>query len=276
MSTRFSSLFNDDGGNGPGEAYSAIGGVLLTACRVATAAALPACTPAGTGVGHTLTGNAVGILTVDGVNLVLNDRLVVKDQVGADDNGIYKVTTAGTAGVAFVITRATDFDALSASEIALGARVSVTAGTVNAGTTWVLTTAPATLDTNNLAFTQGVGGDATLYTDAVTLWAPHDPGKNVYIDLSVTETYSLTGSFTIQVATGSVDEKDADTLPWRTYTAISVSTSSPFTVSAGVISVSGTGADFVELKNMCAGWLRVKWTGILGEGTARVRITTKA
>src|SRR3972149_3276601 len=79
-------------------------------CRCATAAALPAVTAAGSGVGKTLTADAVGVLTVDGIATFLNDRILVKNQVTGANNGIYLCTTEGTAGVAFVLTRATDFD----------------------------------------------------------------------------------------------------------------------------------------------------------------------
>jgi len=126
--------------------------------RVATAAALPACTASGSGVGKTLTGNAVGVLTVDGVATVLNNRILVKDQVASADNGIYKVTTEGTAGVAFVLTRATDAD--SDAEVTGGMFCFVTEGTANADQGFVLTTNdPITVDTTSLAFSQfsGVG-----------------------------------------------------------------------------------------------------------------------
>src|SRR5688500_10866991 len=95
------------------------------AVLVATAAALPANTAAGAGVGATLTADAVGILTVDGVALALNDRVfVLPAHAGANDRaGIYALTTEGTAGVAFILTRATDFDAASAGEIAKGAAI---------------------------------------------------------------------------------------------------------------------------------------------------------
>jgi len=53
---------------------------LKASCRVATAEALPSCTASGSGVGKTLTGDSVGVLTVDGVATVLNDRILVKDQ----------------------------------------------------------------------------------------------------------------------------------------------------------------------------------------------------
>src|SRR3954469_12517197 len=58
-------------------------------CRLATAAALPACTAAGTGIGKTLTGNANGALSVDGTAVAVGNRILVKDQVAGADNGIY-------------------------------------------------------------------------------------------------------------------------------------------------------------------------------------------
>ena len=125
--------------------------------RVATTAALPAYTAAGTGVGKTLTANAVGVLTVDGVATVLNNRILVKDQSASHaDHGIYKVTTEGTAGVAFVLTRAIDFD--QAAEVTAGAFTFVAEGTTNADSGWVLTTNDAiVVDTTTLAFSQFSG-----------------------------------------------------------------------------------------------------------------------
>jgi len=124
---------------------------LKESCELATAAALPACTPAGAGVGKTLTANAVGILTVDGVATVLNDRILVKDQAAGADNGIYKVTTEGTAGVAFILTRATDADL----EITAGLFTFIEKGTANVDEGWILTTNdPITVDTTALVFSQ--------------------------------------------------------------------------------------------------------------------------
>lgn len=119
--------------------------------RVATTAALPTVTASGTGVGKTLTASAVGVLTVDGVATVLNDRILVKNQATGADNGIYKVTTEGTAGVAFVLTRATDAD--QDAEVTAGLVVPVAAGTVNADIQFMLTTNDTiTVDTTSLTF----------------------------------------------------------------------------------------------------------------------------
>jgi len=131
--------------------------------KVATAAALPACTAGGSGVGKTLTGNAVGVLTVDGVDTVLNDRILVKNQATGADNGIYKVTTEGTASVAFVLTRAIDAD--ENEEVTPGMWLVAEEGTANTDTGWLLTTnAPITVDTTVLVLTQFPSGAATTFT----------------------------------------------------------------------------------------------------------------
>lgn len=122
-------------------------------CRVATADVLPACTPSGTGTGKTLTAASVGVLTVDGVATVVNNRILVKNQASGDDNGIYKVTTEGTAGVAFILTRAIDFD--TDAKVTGGAFAFVTEGTANGDKGFILTTNDTiTVDTTSLSFSQ--------------------------------------------------------------------------------------------------------------------------
>jgi len=140
---------------------------LKDSSRVATAAALPACTPAGSGIGKTLTATAVGILTVDGVATVLNNRILVKNQVAGADNGIYKVTTEGTAGVAFVLTRATDFD--QDAEVTSGAFTFAEEGTVGENNGYALTTNdPITVDTTALVFSQFSGAGQIIAGTGMT------------------------------------------------------------------------------------------------------------
>ncbi len=123
--------------------------------RFATAAPLGACTAAGTGVGKTLTQNAAAIENIDGTAVLKGDRILVKNQVVDKNNGIYTVTTVGTALVKQVLTRAEDAD--SDAEVKCGLTVNVTAGSTNAGTRWVLTTAnPIVLDTDALTFSAEV------------------------------------------------------------------------------------------------------------------------
>jgi hypothetical protein len=172
---------------------------LKDACRVATDAALPANTAAGSGVGKTLTADAVGILTVDGVNTVLGDRILVKDEsAGADvDHGIYEVTTEGTAGVAFVLTRATDFDGSPAGEVVKGAFTFIQEGTANDKTGWaVLTDDPITVDTTAIEFTQFQGLPQFIGGDGIDI-----TGDTISVDLATNPGLEFaTGELRVDVA----------------------------------------------------------------------------
>lgn len=138
------------------------------AVRLATAAALAAVTYANgsSGVGATLTANAVGALSIDGVAVALNDRLLIKDQAAPAQNGVYKVTTLGTGGVAFVLTRVTDMDV--AAEYP-GAFVFAQEGSTNADSGWVCTTdAPITVGTTAITFVQFSGAGQITAGAALT------------------------------------------------------------------------------------------------------------
>lgn len=75
-----------------------------------------------------------GAQTIDGVVLTVGDRVLVKDQTAAAQNGIYLVAAQGW-------TRATD--AGDGTKLSSGARVSVEEGAINAGKVWYLATAGA-------------------------------------------------------------------------------------------------------------------------------------
>jgi len=139
--------------------------------HAATTAALAASTynNGSSGVGATLTANANGALAAqDGVTLTVNERLLVKNQAAAAQNGIYVLTTVGTAGAPFVLTRAGDMDGSPASEIP-GAFAFVEEGTVNADNGFVCTTnAPVTMGTTAINFTQFSGAGAITAGDGLS------------------------------------------------------------------------------------------------------------
>ena len=85
----------------------------------------------------TITASSNGAIGIDGQNLSLNDRLLVKNQSNAFENGIYTVTTVGSGAAPFVITRSTDTD--TAAEITGGTFVFVEQGSVNADNGFVFT-----------------------------------------------------------------------------------------------------------------------------------------
>lgn len=100
-----------------------------------------------------------GTQTVDTVSLVANDRVLVKNQTSANQNGIY-IVQAGSW------VRATDADT---EDDLRGATVFVEEGG-QAGTAWTLTTdAPITVDTTDLDFVQFGGGEVYTAGDGLTL-----------------------------------------------------------------------------------------------------------
>jgi len=126
----------------------------------ASTAALPAYiyNNGASGVGATITAVAFGALSFGGGSPTATQRLLVKDEVGGNQayNGIYVVTSAGSAGSPFVLTRATDYDTSGAgtNEIDAGDYVLVLSGT-NASTAWVQQTPlPITVGTTALVFVQ--------------------------------------------------------------------------------------------------------------------------
>ncbi len=88
------------------------------------------------GVGATLTAGSAGVLTIDGQATALGDRILVKNQASTVQNGIYSVTTAGTAGIPYVLTRITGYD--SGAEITGAPAIQIGAGAANGFTSWIM------------------------------------------------------------------------------------------------------------------------------------------
>ena len=134
-------------------------------CRLATASALAASTY-NNGAG-TLTADANGALSVDGVSVTVNDRILVKDQSSSVQNGIYKVTATGGPSAAFVLTRSPDAD--TASELTGGTFFFVEEGTANADNGYVAThNGTPTFGSTNITFAQFSGAGQISAGDALT------------------------------------------------------------------------------------------------------------
>ena len=104
----------------------------------------------------TITAGSNGALSIDGATPTANDRILLKDQTTATQNGLYTVTTVGSGSAAYVLTRTPDADA--ASEITGGAFVFVEAGSANADNGYVFThNGTPTLGTTNITVEQFSG-----------------------------------------------------------------------------------------------------------------------
>lgn len=95
-----------------------------------------------------------GAQTIDGVSIIAGNRVLVKNQTTAANNGIYVAASGAWS-------RSTDADA--SIEVTSGMFTFIEEGTLYTSTGWVLTTAnPITLGTTSLSFSQF--SDATAWT----------------------------------------------------------------------------------------------------------------
>lgn len=109
-----------------------------------------------------------GLQNIDGGTGVAGQRILVKNQSTASQNGIYEQQVGSW-------TRTSDFD--GTDEVEPGSTIPVLYGTANAATAWILTTAaPVIVGTTNLTFVKLAGtagipslsGEATAGIDGVT------------------------------------------------------------------------------------------------------------
>lgn len=111
-----------------------------------------------------------GTQTIDGVGVQAGDRVLVKDQSSAPENGIY-VAAAGAW------SRAADMDA--GTEFA-GAALFVMEGTAQADTAWVCTNdGSVNVGTTDVAFVQFAGNGSVVGGDGISV-----TGKTVAVDLA--------------------------------------------------------------------------------------------
>jgi hypothetical protein len=136
--------------------------------RVATNAPLPT----NTRTGNVITASADGALpAIDtSVTLVATNRLLVKNEVTAANNGTYTVTAVGDSTHPFILTRTTDAD--TSAKVTAGLNCIATEG-ANAPRGWVLTTVdPITLNSTALAFANtspaNITGNAATATKLLT------------------------------------------------------------------------------------------------------------
>lgn len=111
------------------------------------------------GIGATLTNlGTLVAFSVDGYTANVNDRILIKNQTSGLQNGVYTVSVIGSGSIAWILTRASDYDQSIPGEVAAGDFVFVGNGTVNASTAWVQTTGGTIIiGTTAINFTQVAG-----------------------------------------------------------------------------------------------------------------------
>jgi hypothetical protein len=95
-------------------------------------------TQVGGGIGDFFTVTATGAFTLDGIAInTIGQRVLLKDQSTASQNGVYTATVVGAVAVSPVFTRALDYDV--PSDVNNTGTIPVQSGTVNTTTSWLLT-----------------------------------------------------------------------------------------------------------------------------------------
>lgn len=127
---------------------------ILAAAYAGTTGNLNAIYDNGTaGVGATLTNNgALAAFSTDGVSPPLNSRILVKNQTSAVQNGVYTLTTVGSGAVAWVLTRATDYD--EPSEINPGDFIIINFGSTLTHSSWIETATVTNIGADNIDWSQ--------------------------------------------------------------------------------------------------------------------------
>lgn len=134
------------------------------------------------GVGATLTiatsSNWTSI-KIDNQTLNIGDRILIKNQSSALQNGIYTVTSVGAVGniASFIFTRASNYDSIT--EIKQGGIAYVLNGSTNANSVWVESQNVSSIGSSSINFSQSatsnideyiwsisnVNGSSTLFVD---------------------------------------------------------------------------------------------------------------
>lgn len=163
------------------------------------------------GVGATLTNSGtLAAISIDGVSLSLNDRVLIYNQSNAAHNGVYTVTTVGDGATAWVLTRATDADSYGASDpdaLGEGDAFFVQEGDTGAGELYVMNTSGTiTFGTTNITFTviaeTAVYSAGTGLTLSGTEFSITNPNISISDSSSSSTSIPLGGSFSILGGTG--------------------------------------------------------------------------
>ena len=136
--------------------------------------------------------------TLDGITLVTGNKVLVKNQTDASENGIYDVVASGTA------TRNSDYDAIG--ELA-GQIVVVQEGSTHADDLFLCTTdTSATLETDDITFTQvfpSSGGTVTSVglqdggsSEFTISGSPVTGSGNISISVNSIDSSKITGATT--------------------------------------------------------------------------------
>lgn len=251
-----------------------------TIVRAGTAAALSGVTydNGSSGVGATITKSTNGALpNINGISLGVGDRLLVKNQSAQTQNGVYIVTSLGSGGSPYVLTRTTDAD--EPSEMSPQIVIATEGGnwTIK-GKQWVQETDAPVFGTSNITYTSITpstyvtqGSVGTQLEGQVAFWTSNSGQKQ----LSKGEPqlfYNSTNNF-LGVGTSSPDSTldvlgdGAGTYAFRAINSTSAEGQIYLDSNGVIVASAGNGADNTDTAGTSGQDVTIS-TGDGGNGTA--------
>jgi len=193
------------------------------AVKYASTAALPTVVYS-SGAG-TLTGFAVGAISLDGSSPVVADRVLIKNQVSTFQNGLYTVTATGSGIAVFVLTRTSD--ANTSGEFKTGDSVFVTAGSTLSSTTWAYTGIDSPNFTSDaITYAQVAGQGSFSGGNGITI-----TGTSIAIDTSITVDKTTVQTLTNKTLTSPT--LTTPTIGVASATSLATSAASPLLLTNG-------------------------------------------
>lgn len=206
------------------------------------------------GVGATLTATQNGRLSIDGVNATTNDRVLIKNQADATQNGIYIVSDQGSASAVYILTRAIDFDGFE-DNVVRGDACYIGSGSVN-GNQGFLVSSTGTgagteqhheIGTDDIVFAQFTGTANIIAGTGIT-----KTGNTLSIGQDVATSASVTFARVYGEFTGNADTATTLATPRNIQLTGAVTGTVPFNGSSNVEILSTMNSTLGSLTDVSA------------------------
>jgi len=154
------------------------------------------------GVGATLTNAGTqAAFTADGIAVPLNSRVLIYNQTNQYENGVYTLTTVGSASTNWVLTRSTDTDTyspFSPDSLGQGDAFFVTNGNTGAGETYICNTVGViTFGTTPITFAQISTAQVYSAGTGLTLTGTQFSISNTAVTAGAYGSATQVGTFTV-------------------------------------------------------------------------------